>query len=148
MTSSNGIIFSVTSPFWRESTGHRWIPLTKASYTELCGFLWSASKQTVEQIIWTPVIWDPIGRIMTSLWWAALDGNVLNVLWWWNALSQSNWMKFENWHKWCSEADSFIRKKNPKNPPKQAIMWCGESIMGTSIFYNASDDAWIVKSDY
>ena len=30
-TSSNGNIFRVTAPLWGESTGHRWIPLTKAS---------------------------------------------------------------------------------------------------------------------
>ena len=26
MTSSNGNIIHVIGPFWRESTGHRWIP--------------------------------------------------------------------------------------------------------------------------
>ena len=31
MTSSNGKIFRVTGPLWGESTGHRWIPFTKAS---------------------------------------------------------------------------------------------------------------------
>ena len=31
MTSSNRNIFSVTGPLWGESTGHLWIPLTKAS---------------------------------------------------------------------------------------------------------------------
>ena len=41
MTSSNGNIFRVTGPLWGESTGHRWIPLTKASATELWYFLWS-----------------------------------------------------------------------------------------------------------
>ena len=30
MTSSNGNSFRVTGPLWGESTGHRWIPLTKA----------------------------------------------------------------------------------------------------------------------
>ena len=39
--------FRVTVPLCREFTGHSWIPLTKASDTELC-FLWSASQQTVE----------------------------------------------------------------------------------------------------
>ena len=33
MTPSNGNIFRVTGPLWGESTGHRWIPLTKASDT-------------------------------------------------------------------------------------------------------------------
>ena len=35
MTSSNGNIFRVTCLSWRESTGNRWIPLTKASDAEL-----------------------------------------------------------------------------------------------------------------
>ena len=39
MTSSNGNRFRVTGPLWGESTGHRWIPLTKASGAELCCFL-------------------------------------------------------------------------------------------------------------
>ena len=44
MTSSNGNIFRVTGPLCGEFTGHRWIPLTKASDAELWRFpLWSAS---------------------------------------------------------------------------------------------------------
>ena len=58
MTSSNGNTFRVTGPLWEESTGHRWIPLTKASNAEFWCFLWSALEQTVEQPIKTPVIWD------------------------------------------------------------------------------------------
>ena len=66
MTSSNGNIFRVTGPLWREATGHRWIPLTKASDEELwCVFL-SVTEQTVEQTIEMPVIWDDIALIMTS----------------------------------------------------------------------------------
>ena len=42
MTSSNGNIFRVTGPLSGEFTGHRWIPLTKASDAELWSFLWSA----------------------------------------------------------------------------------------------------------
>ena len=34
MTSSNGNFFRVTGPLWRESTGHRWIPFTKARDAE------------------------------------------------------------------------------------------------------------------
>ena len=56
MTSSNGNIFRVTGPLWGESTGDRWIPLTKASDAEFWWFLWSASEQTVEQTIQTPAI--------------------------------------------------------------------------------------------
>ena len=42
MTSSNGNIFPVTDPLCGEFTGHRLIPLTKASDEELWCFLWSA----------------------------------------------------------------------------------------------------------
>ena len=49
MTSSNTNIFRVTGPLWGESTGHRWIPHTKASDEELWCFIWSASEQTVEK---------------------------------------------------------------------------------------------------
>ena len=48
MTSSNGNIFCITGPLCREFTGHRWIPLTKASDVELWCFLWSGPEQTVE----------------------------------------------------------------------------------------------------
>ena len=41
MTSSNGKIFRVTGPLCGEFTGHRGIPLTKASDVELWCFLWS-----------------------------------------------------------------------------------------------------------
>ena len=42
MTSSKGNIFRVTGPLCGEFTGHRRIPLTKASDAELWCFLWSA----------------------------------------------------------------------------------------------------------
>ena len=42
MTSSNGNIFRVTDPSCGEVTGHRWIPLPKASDAELWCFLWFA----------------------------------------------------------------------------------------------------------
>ena len=48
MTSSNGSIFRVTGPLGGEFTGHRWIPLTKASDAELRCFLSSAPEQTVK----------------------------------------------------------------------------------------------------
>ena len=42
MTSLNGNSLRVTGPLCGEFTGHRWIPLTKASDRELWCFLWSA----------------------------------------------------------------------------------------------------------
>ena len=48
MTSSKRNIFRVTGPLWGEFTGHRWIPLTKASDAELWCILWSSPEQMVE----------------------------------------------------------------------------------------------------
>ena len=48
MTSSNGNNFRVTGPLCGEFSGHRWIPLTKASDTELWCFLWSVPEWTVK----------------------------------------------------------------------------------------------------
>ena len=42
MTSSNGSTSRVTGPLCGEFTGHRWIPLIKASNAKLWCFLWSA----------------------------------------------------------------------------------------------------------
>ena len=47
MMSSNGNIFRVTGPLWGEFTGHRSIPLTKASDAELWCFVWSKPEQMV-----------------------------------------------------------------------------------------------------
>ena len=49
MTSSNGSIFCVTGPLCGEFSGHRGIPLTKASNAELWWFLWSVSEQTLSK---------------------------------------------------------------------------------------------------
>ena len=46
MMSSNGNIFRITGHLWGWPTGHRQIPLTKASDAELWCFLWSATVQT------------------------------------------------------------------------------------------------------
>ena len=67
MKSTNEDIFCVTGPLRGECTGDRWIPLTKANGAELWCFLWSAPEQTIEQTLETPVIWDAIALIMTSL---------------------------------------------------------------------------------
>ena len=69
MKQSNGNYFHVTGPLWGESTGHRLIPLTKVSDADRWCFLWSAPEQTVEQTIETPVIWDAIALIITSVYY-------------------------------------------------------------------------------
>ena len=52
MTSSNGNIFLVTGPLWGEFTGHRWIPLTKASDAELWCFLSSVPELRLSKQSW------------------------------------------------------------------------------------------------
>ena len=49
MTSSNGNIFRVTDPLCGEFTGHRWIPLTKASDAGLSCFLWYAPEKRLSK---------------------------------------------------------------------------------------------------
>ena len=66
MTSSKANIFCITGLLWGESTAHLWIPFIKVSDAVLC-FLWSVHEQMVEQTIETPVIWDAIVLIITSL---------------------------------------------------------------------------------
>ena len=61
MTLSNGNKFCVTGPLCGEFTGHRWIPLTKASDGELAYFVCSApnkrlSKQTTRYNAYYDVI--------------------------------------------------------------------------------------------
>ena len=68
MTSWNGNIFRVTGLLWVQSTGYRWISLTKVSDAELWCFLWSAPEYTVEQTMKKLVIWDAGALIMTSLY--------------------------------------------------------------------------------
>ena len=66
MTSSNGNIFRVTGLF----RGIHRSPANsphKAGDAELWCFLWSTPEPTVEQTIKTPVIWDAIALITTSL---------------------------------------------------------------------------------
>ena len=67
LTSSNGNVFRVAEPLWRESTGHRCIPLSKVVTGSFDCFLWSAPEQTVEKTIETSLIYDAITLIMTSL---------------------------------------------------------------------------------
>ena len=67
---SQRISYALFPSLWGESTGHRWIPLTKASKAELWCLFWSAPVQRLGQTIKTPVIWEAITPIVTLLWWA------------------------------------------------------------------------------
>ena len=82
MTSSIENIFRVTGPLGGVSTGYRWTPPPpiKASEAELWCFLWSAPEQTVKQIIETPMIWDAIALIMTSLLYSARTWPITSLL--------------------------------------------------------------------
>ena len=71
--------FLVNDPLWGESSGHRWIPLTKTGDADIWCFLWSAPEQTVEQTIDMLVIWDAIALIMMSLQWRMSHGPPTSV---------------------------------------------------------------------
>ena len=73
--------------------GHRWIPLTKTSDTELWYFLWSMPEQTVEQTIETSVISNAIPLIMTSLN-EVMHGNVSG----WNDALPVNLALAKSWN--------------------------------------------------
>ena len=62
--------FRVTDPLRGESTGHRWIPLTKASDAELWCFLLCTPEQTVGQTVYLPVLCDATKMSM----WRHYDG--------------------------------------------------------------------------
>ena len=61
------IFLYVTSPLCGESVNHQWISITKISDADIWLFYLTCLKQTVEQTIETPVIWDVIALIMTLL---------------------------------------------------------------------------------
>ena len=125
MTSSNENIFRVTGPLWGESIGHLWFPLTKASDVELWCFLWSTPEQTVEQTIQTPVLWDTIALIMTSLWckmslqyrramWIILNlilrVNLLDLVklqFWAHIYTETEMSFWRNFHHWLRRNFSF-----------------------------------------
>ena len=67
MTSSNRNIVRATGHLWGETTCRQCIPLAKTSNAELWCFLWSTPEPKVEQTLETPVIWDSIPLILTSL---------------------------------------------------------------------------------
>ena len=77
MTSSKGHIFRLTGPLWGELTGHRLIPLTKASDAGL--EILSVPEHTVEQTIEAPLIWDAITLIKTSLWYVYNKYDLISI---------------------------------------------------------------------
>ena len=77
MTLPNGYSFRVTVSLCGVFTGHRRIPITKASDAGLWSFLSIAPEQTVKQTIETPVTWDSITLIMMyRFWWTLMYGNI------------------------------------------------------------------------
>ena len=67
MTPSYGAAFRFNGHSCRESTGHRWITLIKWPVTRALLLFLCMPKQTVEEIVELPVIWDAMSLIMTSL---------------------------------------------------------------------------------
>ena len=52
----NGKDFRVTSPVWTEFSGHRWIPVTRASDARFCFIFFDV--QAVKQVDDLSMIWD------------------------------------------------------------------------------------------
>ena len=83
MTSWNGNIFCFTGSSRGKLSGHRWIPLTKASDTEL----WCLCRkpgQTIEQTVELLVISDA----MIFMWRHCNDHTTLSLLFWLNTYNQ------------------------------------------------------------
>ena len=112
MTSSNGNIFRVTGLLWGEFTGHRWIPLTKASDAELWCFLWFAPEHTVEQTIETLVIWDIMALIMTSPW-CHVSKNCPCKQWYNIWFSLQAQMKSRHW-TWWRPSQELLHQRLPR----------------------------------
>ena len=101
MTSSNGNLFRVTGPLCGEITGHRWIPLTKASEAELWFFFHLCLNKRLSKQSWgwwfetpSPSLWrhrneDPYAKktvsfrlIQPELWRHGMEAFfALLVLW-------------------------------------------------------------------
>ena len=80
MTSSNGNIFRVTGPLWRETTGDRWIPFTKASDAELWCFLLSTLEQYAGFEAPLRSLWRQCNTIkitLTALWCISWTSGIL-----------------------------------------------------------------------
>ena len=96
LTSSNGNIFRITGAFCGEFTGHRWIPLAKASDAELGYFLFfnirlnkRLSKQSRDQ--WLEVPSD-------SSWRHCNDTTLHHMTEYsWESLSATNWDVCNDW---------------------------------------------------
>ena len=69
MASSNGNISRVTAPLLGESNGHGWIILTNDVWRGALMFHWSGHEPKFEQKIETPVTWNAVAHIVTSLLW-------------------------------------------------------------------------------
>ena len=54
------MMFCVTGPLWGQSTGHRWITLTKASDAGLWCFVWCVAEQPRRR--WFETVWHSLWR--------------------------------------------------------------------------------------
>ena len=99
--------------YWRFVRGILW------STVELWCFLWHAPEQTVEQTIGTPVIWDTIALIITSLQWAAhylgaVKYHIANVLYFYFLVGAKSCQK---WYSLFNKTASF----DCKHPQREII---------------------------
>ena len=78
-----GNVFRISGLLWKESTGHRWFPLTKGHQW---WFIWCWPKRAVGNTVELPVIWDT----MTLMW------HHCNELWLAAGLTSMSYTPFTN----------------------------------------------------
>ena len=123
MTSSNGSFFCVTGPLCGEVTGHRWIPLTKASDAELWCFLRSA-----------PWI---IGWVISSA--CALNNRLSKQSWgwWFETTLRSLWRHCSD--NWLMYNRTFVQ------PDIRTTDRCTTDTCKTRQLYNWISVQWVVE---
>ena len=119
-------------PFPRYWPFCEWNPpviLTKASDAELWCFLWSAPEQTVEQTMETPVIWDAIALIMTSLCWFRFTS--FRMAW----VSQCRWSDIRV-HVYYNFITTFSLEPEFTHGQAESILWQMPSWLLVLLFHH------------
>ena len=119
MTSSNGNIFRVTGPLCGEFIGHRWIPLTKASDTELWFFFDMRLNKRLSKQSWgwwfeTPSfpLWRQCNGIMKKPVWQFICTVIDATLWKKNAFHNCLELNFD---LFTSLTSAIVERKNTRS---------------------------------
>ena len=124
MTSSNANIFRVTDPLCGEFTGHRWIPLTKASDARFDVFFDLRLKKLLNKQLVRLVIWDATAPIVTSLWCLVKEALRWDTPPMWELWSRRHYVEIP--HRAISVGHEGITFGNPSNIRtlvREALRW-------------------------